>query len=354
MKLLFLTTPEEDYLQDQLLLGIRRKLGTDCVDHPKKDVLYQSAKIDANNLYGRGFTIWKQLEDTDVDRTNVLERLEKGEFDVVVFSSIHRQREVFNTFESRGLFSMGDIKFVFIDGEDYVPYRSPPERLFYRGWLTLRKALARNLSPNKISDIGIPPYTKPIQPVFERALDYGHYYKRELDSEIYRHYRSERIHPISFGIPKSKIRDKKPRKTQRFPSQVQCEEAYKIPEIAENATREHLFSEEKDYYDDLASARFGITQMKGGWDCMRHYEIAANWTVPCFYELDQKPGLCAPHGLYDMQNCLIFTSASELAEKVEYVEKTGIYDSLQSNAVRWVQENTAERRAEELIAQIGG
>lgn len=353
MDLLFLTTPDEDYLQDQLLLGLRRTLGNDCVDYPRKDVMYKSTEIDAEDLYGRGFTIWKELEDGEVDRTDPLERLENGEFDAVVFSSIHRQRQLFDRFERRGIFDTDGVRFVFIDGEDYVPHRSVPERLLHRGWLTLRDPIVRDRSPGKITDVGIPPYTKPLQPVFEPALEYGHYYKRELDSEIYRHYKSARLHPISFGIPESKVRDSESAKTRTFPSQVQCDEAYEIPEVAENATRDHLFSEEAAYYDNLASARFGITQMKGGWDCMRHYEIAANWTVPCFYELDQKPGLCAPHGLQDMQNCLMFASASELAEKVEYVEEAGLYDYLQSNALEWAKANTAERRAEELLATTG-
>jgi hypothetical protein len=36
-------------------------------------------------------------------------------------------------------------------------------------------------------------------------------------------------------------------------------------------------------------ARFAYTQKKGGWDCLRHYEIMANGCIPIFRGLDQCP-----------------------------------------------------------------
>jgi len=36
---------------------------------------------------------------------------------------------------------------------------------------------------------------------------------------------------------------------------------------------------------------------RGGWDCLRHYEIAAAGAVPCVRQLEGKPSSCAPHGL---------------------------------------------------------
>jgi hypothetical protein len=47
--------------------------------------------------------------------------------------------------------------------------------------------------------------------------------------------------------------------------------------------------QETEYNDMYKSARFGITKMKGGWDCLRHYEILMNGCIPLFEGLDDCP-----------------------------------------------------------------
>ena len=47
--------------------------------------------------------------------------------------------------------------------------------------------------------------------------------------------------------------------------------------------------QEADYYAMYKSSRFALTQKKGGWDCLRHYEILANGSIPIFEELDKCP-----------------------------------------------------------------
>ncbi|MCP4653194.1 MAG: hypothetical protein GY858_07415 [Candidatus Omnitrophica bacterium] len=71
-----------------------------------------------------------------------------------------------------------------------------------------------------------------------------------------------------------------------------------------------------------------FTIKKAGWDCMRHYEIAANHTVPCFYKLSEKPKNCAPHGLVDMENVVAFDSADKLKEKINHIKKNRLYYKL--------------------------
>ena len=39
---------------------------------------------------------------------------------------------------------------------------------------------------------------------------------------------------------------------------------------------------ESDYYKDYQRSYFAITCKKGGWDCLRHYEILANAVSPTF------------------------------------------------------------------------
>ena len=63
MRVLYLTSQGEDYLQDQILLGLRESLGAQVLDYPQKSVLYRNCPVPRKELYGRGFTIWKLLED---------------------------------------------------------------------------------------------------------------------------------------------------------------------------------------------------------------------------------------------------------------------------------------------------
>ncbi len=51
----------------------------------------------------------------------------------------------------------------------------------------------------------------------------------------------------------------------------------------------YIFQEEDAYYKDYQSAVFGKTCKKGGWDCLRHYEILANGCIPHFDRLDECP-----------------------------------------------------------------
>ena len=130
---------------------------------------------------------------------------------------------------------------------------------------------------------------------------------------------------INFSIPGSKLRTRPLEKDQLFARHVQCEEAYELDPIRRHCRKSYLFEKEEDYYQDLARSRYAITMKKMGWECQRHYEIAANHTVPCFYRLSRKPRRCAPHGLVDGENVLAFDSAGELQEKIEEVRRNGEY-----------------------------
>ncbi len=80
--------------------------------------------------------------------------------------------------------------------------------------------------------------------------------------------------PIQFSITESKIVTEIPEKDTDF--------ATIIPGKLETYT----YDEEADYYNGYKRAYFAVTQKKGGWDCMRHYEILANGCIPYFVGLD--------------------------------------------------------------------
>ena len=76
-----------------------------------------------------------------------------------------------------------------------------------------------------------------------------------------------RLYPIFIGIPASEFVDCAPRKYRAFQGGV------KEPGAGRYAFEPH---EEAEYKRAYREAYFGVTKKKAGWDCMRHYEIAAS------------------------------------------------------------------------------
>ncbi|MDE3045947.1 MAG: hypothetical protein KGJ02_04815 [Verrucomicrobiota bacterium] len=84
-------------------------------------------------------------------------------------------------------------------------------------------------------------------------------------------------HPIQFALSETKMVKEIPPKDRDF--------AVVIP----GDISTYVYSEEKDYYKDYQRSYFAVTKKKGGWDCMRHYEILANGCIPYFLDLEECP-----------------------------------------------------------------
>jgi hypothetical protein len=82
---------------------------------------------------------------------------------------------------------------------------------------------------------------------------------------------------ITFGIPAEKICTTLPAKTKLL--------AGTIP----NTTHTYVYETEEDYYAEYQRSYFAVTSKKGGWDCLRHYEILANACVPLFRDIETCP-----------------------------------------------------------------
>lgn len=114
------------------------------------------------------------------------------------------------------------------------------------------------------------------------------YYKRELIPK-YKNY----CKPISFSFPSyfnftndlNEIEFIK-KNTFRFNHSI------KNNILAANDPRfsnSYIFENEFDYYQQYSRSLFATTIRKGGWDCMRHYEILKNNCLPYFPNIDKKP-----------------------------------------------------------------
>jgi hypothetical protein len=330
-RILFLTSPHEDYLADSLLHGLRTLLGAEVVDFPKPEYLYDSYPRERRGeLYGHGFSLYSLLADVPVDRDGALARAQAGEFDLVVFADIWSTFERFAELAP----SLRGVPLAVLDGADrQEPY--PYAGLWWRkpAWWTLPRAHTRAV-----------------------------YFKREL-TPVTGWFRSFLLVPprlashlpsiramreISFSIPVQKLLSGPgPAKQRLFASHVVD------PEVAARlgVGTSYAFSDEAAYYADLQSSRFGITVKRAGWDCMRHYEQAANGCVPCFRDRDRKPPRCAPHGLDD-SNSVCYRDFDELMRRIESIDEAR-YSALRDGALAWARANTTVRRAEQFLTDCG-
>lgn len=101
-------------------------------------------------------------------------------------------------------------------------------------------------------------------------------FKRELLHDAYG------WKPISFAIPSTLVVGSLPVKTQSF--------AGVVPGSPGDHTA-YRHDTEDSYYADYQRSLFGRTKKKGGWDCLRHYEILMNGCIPYFEDLENCPSL---------------------------------------------------------------
>jgi hypothetical protein len=330
-RILLLTPNNEDYLTDSLFHGLRSQLGADVIEYPKREFMYDSYPAERRQrLYGRGFSLYGLLPDLPVDRNQLTQRILDGEFDLVVFAHIWG---TFGLFAELAPQLHRRVPIAILDGADRVePY---PYSGFWwrkRAWWTL-----------------------------PRAHNRGIYFKRELTpwTGTFRAYLTlppalasmlpsiKRMREIAFSFPEEKVIPYLPVKDRLVASHVVD------PKLAAklDASTSYAFSDETDYYADLQRSKFGITVKRAGWDCLRHYEQAANGCVPCFRELDRKPARCAPHGLNET-NCVIYRDADELLVRLRSMDDSE-YRDLQAGAIAWARANSTRQRAEQFLSACG-
>ena len=76
------------------------------------------------------------------------------------------------------------------------------------------------------------------------------------------------------SVPRTKAFDWMPLGPKRFPARGKYEASI----------------DDEDYFRELYSqSHFAWTHRRGGWDCLRHYEIIAAGAIPFFYDLEECP-----------------------------------------------------------------
>lgn len=152
----------QDYLNDCVLHGLRQLDNIEVIDEPFPWYMYKSnfgpGKHDLKSIYGRGFTIFGTLDDVNVDRTEIVRKIQSKYFDLVILSRV-----------------------------DHLPS-------FY-------KEVFEHYTPNQIAILDGEDGTGIRKEFYGKAI----YFKRELTID------DSKIFPIGFGFPKEKISNKLPK-----------------------------------------------------------------------------------------------------------------------------------------------
>ncbi len=313
MKILAITHPQEDYLADSFLIGLKLLYGKQVCEYPLKEILYQEADI--SHVRGNGFTYYRYLSRKLAQPFQFNSWSDIQSFDYVVFTSIYRQYDIFKC-----CFPYLDVrKTIVLDGED------KPNIFLYAGKFWKNPNYWFMKKPHHY----FPYFKREITPKTFHSL----YYKLLPERVFSKPTKLPRnIYPISFGIPDSKVIDFIPPKTKLFTEHIVDEEVKRKL----NKSSVYVFSRESDYYEDLQQSRFGITMKRAGWDCLRHYELAANGCVLCFRELTKKPPFCAPHDLIPKVNCISYFNYDDLINQIQKL-KDKEYERLVENTLAWAQ-----------------
>jgi hypothetical protein len=241
MKILFTRneTFANEYQADSLYHGLI-SLGHEVVDVPELWYMYKDGRPGPGQfkshteLHGRGFTMYRLVDD-HADRTNIEDKIRNHYFDLCILA----RADFGSPYEDLILQHYPKSNIIIVDGKD-------------QGDLTHHRD-------------------------HRHLVKAGTYFKREL------FYDDVDIHPISFAFPKEKI---------IHPSGItkdQIVSGAKPVFKDANGIAQYSFDNELDYYREYARSLFGETMRKGGWDCMRHYEIMAAGCVPVFHLIETCP-----------------------------------------------------------------
>ena len=330
MKILFLTVNHDDYLSDCILHGLRELVNDSVVDFPKKESLYKTYPYNENSIYGKGFTLYKTLEDIDIDRRNIREKINNNYFDLYIFSDISEQFGFYLTYYN----TIKEDKIIALDGND-SPKIHP---YFGRYWRKFPFAFLPSFHKHSIM---FKREWTPLTLKYRSFLLFPEFLSKMM-------YHKMNLHKISFCIPEEKIIKLIPIKQKEFGKHIVDQE---VIEGLKYGSYSYVFENEADYYYDIQISKYCITTKRAGWDCMRHYEIAANGSVPCFRGLDLKSEMCAPHGLIDGFNCISYSNFDELKNKIKSINEL-TYLSMQKNAINWVRTKSTKSIARYLISTV--
>lgn len=248
----YLSFPQQlDYQEVVLIRGFMSLDELQVVEEPRHELLYGGiTKERMSRLHGMGFSLIDGVEPLETARASFLDE----DADLIVFGSEDTKNAILNTKPT-----LKRKRLLTIHGED-INY----------GWFG-KRTFVSNL----------------------RLVE-----QKEYSSSAVREYLLERkpkadIILTGLGIPSQLIMKKQTLRSRLFASYTTTSAA----PWHRSRVDSYLFESHDRYYHDMNSSCIGLTAQKGGWDCLRHYEIISAGALLCFRRYHLKPRYCAPIGL---------------------------------------------------------
>ena len=271
-----------DFVADMVWinLAIDKRINLFCNSYPS--FLFETNGTYSRNIryaHGSGFTLYGKLKKSEFIDCCVSDyEVVFDEYDYVIYPSIRK----FDKYFWRCLERFGGEKVIAIDGDD---------------------------------DECISWHSK-----------YCIYFKRETSSIAY----SSGIKPIQFFIPKFIIENIK-NQTKEFTSKK-----YLLAPCDPRDRSTFIYTKEKDYFQQYKESFFAYTEIRGGADALRHYEIIASGAVPYFGDLKLVPKYSLhnyPKKLQLEANNLYEKCKNKLINQEEFKSK---YKNIQSSFYDWL------------------
>lgn len=278
MKILFLTHPYPNYVPDLLLHGLRKLLGSDAVEFPRKDCLYTGHLGPGVHMENQLCPGWFPDDEGQIDRVDIGSKIRNGYFDIIVCDLRAWSRLAPNLDGYSGPLAV-------IDGEDR-PQKIPPGP-----YVIFRRETDG-------SDFSIPmPMALP-EEIFNWIVQYDHLPKQytigflgSTQDDEHRQILDRLIgwYPDSLfeatAIPSCKQPEPPGRKSRDF------------------------------YYRLLQSCRFVLNLSGDGLDTFRFWENTACNSL----HLSQRTPLFIPFDFIDQTHLLRFGNPNELKTKIDSV-----------------------------------
>lgn len=198
-----------------------------------------------------------------VSEPKAIEGIEKNFFDIIIYGHIHRCLDLWEIVVA----NYPPNRIVCIDGEDWSLTCLPLEIQKLLIKKNVGKFVRRRFTSEKKLNI-----IAKRKEIISKCVSSSIMFKRELDVGFL-----PNVRPISFAIPKIKIVNKIPPKSRR------------LAFIRPGELDTYIYKTERDYYKGYQESEWGLTFKKGGWDCLRHYEILANGCITYFPDIKDCP-----------------------------------------------------------------
>ncbi len=238
MRIVYITNSDKnsqcDFQEVSTLHGLREVLGNDCIDYPRKKIMYgEYDESPKPELHGKGFSLLTYPIEDISDRT--LQDIDFVLYGVTDAYGVENIKEI-EKLARYGVF--------YLDGHDH----------------------------SRISRT----------PCFKRELFKKH----------------DNVYPTGFGIPYHRIKPISiSHKNKLFQKTAPPYSLFGPQILGVEGRKLYCFDDEEEYYDDMSRSFFGLTCKKGGWDSLRHYEILAAGSCLLFRDYKHKPFLCSPRHL---------------------------------------------------------